>query len=236
MIPRCQRQRWCLSWFSFATKAIAAWSTSILRKYASIFGTCFLRLSHITMKGALVSVSDSLPTRKRSIIETINDEPNNIAQTEHSRHRCFDNFIGQPTVHWLHIVALWRSHALKCKEFVTNSNSRLKRFVLSTKCLLHWDRLSRRKKGLLFLLFRVWVSNVVVSIVPKGSKKEYRQAFGWRKFKHIIEYWVGNPPELTSACRNSSWITCFVLKRLRQDGMLFVTDGFALSAKNRQTS
>ena len=45
------------------------------------------------MKGALMSVSDSLLTRKRAIIETVNDELKNIAQVEHSRHRCFDNFM-----------------------------------------------------------------------------------------------------------------------------------------------
>ena len=45
------------------------------------------------MKGALMSVSDKLLLRKRAIIETINDELKNIAQVEHSRHRCFDNFI-----------------------------------------------------------------------------------------------------------------------------------------------
>ena len=45
------------------------------------------------MKGALLSVSDRLLLRKRAIIETLNDELKNIAQVEHSRHRCFDNFI-----------------------------------------------------------------------------------------------------------------------------------------------
>lgn len=45
------------------------------------------------MKGALMSVSDKLILRKRAIIETINDELKNITQTEHSRHRTFDNFI-----------------------------------------------------------------------------------------------------------------------------------------------
>ena len=42
------------------------------------------------MKGALMSVSDKLLLRKRAIIETVNDELKNV---EHSRHRCFDNFI-----------------------------------------------------------------------------------------------------------------------------------------------
>ncbi len=45
------------------------------------------------MKGALMSVSDRLLLRKRAIIETVNDELKNIAQVEHSGHRCFDNFI-----------------------------------------------------------------------------------------------------------------------------------------------
>lgn len=45
------------------------------------------------MKGAMMSVSDKLLLRKRAIIETINDELENIAQVEHSRHRCFDNFM-----------------------------------------------------------------------------------------------------------------------------------------------
>lgn len=45
------------------------------------------------MKGALMGVSDKLLLRKRAIIETVNDELKNIAQVEHSRHRCFDNFI-----------------------------------------------------------------------------------------------------------------------------------------------
>ena len=46
-----------------------------------------------SIKGALISVPDRLLLRKRAIIETMNDELKNIAQVEHSRHRCFDNFI-----------------------------------------------------------------------------------------------------------------------------------------------
>lgn len=45
------------------------------------------------MKVALMRVPDKLLLRKRTIIETANDELKNIAQVEHSRHRCFDNFI-----------------------------------------------------------------------------------------------------------------------------------------------
>ena len=45
------------------------------------------------MKGAMMSVPDRLLLRQRAIIETVNDELKNLAQVEHSRHRCFDNFI-----------------------------------------------------------------------------------------------------------------------------------------------
>ena len=45
------------------------------------------------MKGALMSVLDKMLLRKRAIIETVNDELKNIAQVEHSGHRCSDNFI-----------------------------------------------------------------------------------------------------------------------------------------------
>jgi hypothetical protein len=45
------------------------------------------------MKNCLMSVSDKILLRKRSIIETINDELKNICQVEHSRHRSFGNFL-----------------------------------------------------------------------------------------------------------------------------------------------
>ena len=45
------------------------------------------------MKNSLMSISDKILLRKRSIIETVNDELKNICQIEHSRHRSFGNFI-----------------------------------------------------------------------------------------------------------------------------------------------
>jgi len=38
-------------------------------------------------------LKDKILLRKRSIIETINDELMNICQVEHSRHRSFGNFL-----------------------------------------------------------------------------------------------------------------------------------------------
>lgn len=45
------------------------------------------------MKNVLMSMRDKILLRKRSVIETINDQLKNIAQAEHSRHRSFGNFL-----------------------------------------------------------------------------------------------------------------------------------------------
>jgi len=45
------------------------------------------------MKNVLMSMRDKILLRKRSVIETINDQLKNICQAEHSRHRSFGNFI-----------------------------------------------------------------------------------------------------------------------------------------------
>ncbi|GHV48495.1 hypothetical protein FACS1894181_04370 [Bacteroidia bacterium] len=46
------------------------------------------------MKNSLMSIRDKICLRKRSLIETVNDELKNICQVEHTRHRSFENFIG----------------------------------------------------------------------------------------------------------------------------------------------
>lgn len=45
------------------------------------------------MKNSLMTLHDKIALRKRSVIETVNDELKNICQVEHSRHRSFTNFI-----------------------------------------------------------------------------------------------------------------------------------------------
>lgn len=45
------------------------------------------------MKNVMMTMRDKILLRKRSVIETINDQLKNIAQAEHSRHRSFANFI-----------------------------------------------------------------------------------------------------------------------------------------------
>ncbi len=52
-------------------------------------------ITHIknNMKNSLMTMSNKILLRKRSIIETVNDELKNICQIEHSRHRSFANFL-----------------------------------------------------------------------------------------------------------------------------------------------
>ncbi len=45
------------------------------------------------MKNVLMELKDKILLRKRSVIETVNDELKNICQIEHSRHRSFENFV-----------------------------------------------------------------------------------------------------------------------------------------------
>ena len=45
------------------------------------------------MKNALMLQHDKIMIRKRSLIETVNDQLKNICQIEHTRHRFFPNFI-----------------------------------------------------------------------------------------------------------------------------------------------
>ncbi len=52
-------------------------------------------ITHIknNMRNCLMTISDKILLRKRSVIETVNDELKNICQVEHSRHRSFGNFL-----------------------------------------------------------------------------------------------------------------------------------------------
>lgn len=45
------------------------------------------------MKNSLMTLEDKILLRKRSVIETVNDELKNICQVEHSRHRSVHNFL-----------------------------------------------------------------------------------------------------------------------------------------------
>jgi hypothetical protein len=66
---------------------------------SSLFEVLFSEGIHLVngirnnMKNRLMSLRDKILLRKRSVIETINDELKNICQVEHSRHRGTANFM-----------------------------------------------------------------------------------------------------------------------------------------------
>lgn len=66
---------------------------------SSLFETLFNNGVHLVtgmrsnMKNRLMSLYDKIMLRKRSVIETINDELKNICEVEHSRHRAVHNFV-----------------------------------------------------------------------------------------------------------------------------------------------
>lgn len=64
-----------------------------LAKLLFIDGIQLITQVRKNMKKNLMSLSDKILLRKRSVIETVNDELKNICQVEHSRHRSFGNFL-----------------------------------------------------------------------------------------------------------------------------------------------
>jgi len=58
-----------------------------------LYGLHLITSIRDNMKNVLMELKDKILLRKRSVIQTINDELKNICQVEHSRHRSFDNFI-----------------------------------------------------------------------------------------------------------------------------------------------
>jgi hypothetical protein len=67
--------------------------SSELTKVLFIDGLHLITNIRNNMKNCLMELKDKILLRKRSVIETINDELKNMCQIEHSRHRSFGNFI-----------------------------------------------------------------------------------------------------------------------------------------------
>ena len=59
-------------------------------------GIDFVAKMRNNMKGGELPLQDRVMIRKRAVIESVNDELKNICRVEHTRHRCFTNFITNP--------------------------------------------------------------------------------------------------------------------------------------------
>jgi len=78
------------------------------------------------MKNQIMELRDKIMLRKRSIIETINDQLKNICMIEHSRHRSFHNFINNVLTGIIAYSFLPKKPSIKFYEFTpTNSNQLL---------------------------------------------------------------------------------------------------------------
>ena len=79
---------------------LMVWKALCIQRYINqnLFKMLFVDNIHLVakikknMKNSLMNLYDKLLLRKRSVIETVNDELKNVCQIEHTRHRSFDNF------------------------------------------------------------------------------------------------------------------------------------------------
>ena len=83
----------------------------ISRAFQQLYNEGLILITSIrkNMKNHLMLLEDKLMLRKRSIIETINDQLKNISQIEHSRHRSYANFI-------VNLLAGLIAYALQAKK------------------------------------------------------------------------------------------------------------------------
>ena len=114
-----------------------------------------------------MNVSDRLLLRKRAIVETVNDELKNIVQVEHSRHRCFDNFI-------VNLLGAIAAYCLFPKKPCINLNR-----ALDTQLTLFWihrthvDLEDRYRNTLYRILF-------VCSIEWNINTRFYYKVYTWK--------------------------------------------------------
>ncbi len=88
-------------------------------------GVHFITGIRKNMKNQLMELRDKILLRKRSIIETINDQLKNICMIEHSRHRSFHNFINNVLTGIIAYSFLPTKPAIKFYKFVPDSSNQM---------------------------------------------------------------------------------------------------------------
>lgn len=73
------------------------------------------------MKNKLMSTYDKIMLRKRSVIESLNDELKNVAQLVHSRHRSVENFL-------MNVLAVIAAYSFFDKKPVINMDFEVQPF------------------------------------------------------------------------------------------------------------
>jgi len=80
------------------------------------------------MKNTLMPLFDKIMLRKRSIIETINDQLKNICMIEHSRHRSFHNFLNNILAGIIAYSFLPKKPSVKFYHFIPEKSSQMSLF------------------------------------------------------------------------------------------------------------
>jgi len=73
------------------------------------------------MKNSLMHIQDKVMLKKRALIETVNDELKNMCQIEHTRHRCFGNFLTNLLSGLIAYSFMPKKPTLKIEEIVENN-------------------------------------------------------------------------------------------------------------------
>lgn len=72
------------------------------------------------MKKKVMEFRDKVMLRKRAVIESVNDILKNVCQIEHSRHRSFDNFLGNLIAGLTAYCFLNKKPSIKYQEMLPN--------------------------------------------------------------------------------------------------------------------
>ena len=98
--------------------------------FGNLFNDGIYLVSYLkrNMKNVLMPLIDKIHLRKRSIIETINDQLKNICQVEHSRHRSFDNFISNLISGLIAYTFLPKKPSIKYQVVVNPNSNQLSLF------------------------------------------------------------------------------------------------------------
>ena len=83
-------------------------------------------------------LNDKVMLRMRSIIETINDQPENICMTQHLRDRSFHNFINNLLAGLIAYSFLPKKPAVKIYEFQPDQSAQCRLFQCRTQVICYF--------------------------------------------------------------------------------------------------
>ena len=93
-----------------------------LEEILFVDGIHFVTKMRYNMKGGEIPLQDRSMLRKIAVIESVNDELKNVCQIEHTKYRCFTNFITNLIAGLLDYSFCLKSLLLKWMLWMTNNS------------------------------------------------------------------------------------------------------------------